>query len=240
MSKQLKLKFKKTLKNAEFTHADLEYHEELLVDAKKEFSEAVNDVFSTLPSAVQDQLHEMRNRRAMQHALDKRKEEEEEKEEESSTDLAPPNKELLITPENPEGIDLNAVYEDQAPPDKESECKKIFYKIAGKTHPDKMVSGKFSEQEAARLEKLFKRALGAYEDNNWYTLYSLALDLDIEVDDPTEDSIEWLHQDIRQTMSRIKHISIMVAWIWYNGEEATKKMAIISYFQQMFDYDLKL
>ena len=43
MSKRTKLKFKKMLKKAEFVHADLEYHEELITDAKVEFNEAFLD-----------------------------------------------------------------------------------------------------------------------------------------------------------------------------------------------------
>ena len=40
MSKRIKLKFKKMLKKAEFVHADLEYHEELVFEAKADFNEA--------------------------------------------------------------------------------------------------------------------------------------------------------------------------------------------------------
>ena len=49
MSKRTKLKFKKMLKKAEFVHADLEYHEELMVDAKVEFNEAFLDKISNWP-----------------------------------------------------------------------------------------------------------------------------------------------------------------------------------------------
>ena len=49
MSKRTKLKFKKMLKKAEFVHADLEYHEELLTDAKVEFNEAFLDTISNWP-----------------------------------------------------------------------------------------------------------------------------------------------------------------------------------------------
>ena len=48
MSKQLKYKLKKTLKNAEFVHADLEYHQELSQDALLEFQEAINKLLAIL------------------------------------------------------------------------------------------------------------------------------------------------------------------------------------------------
>ena len=41
MSKRIQLKFKKMLKKAEFVHADLEYHEELVFEAKADFNEAL-------------------------------------------------------------------------------------------------------------------------------------------------------------------------------------------------------
>ena len=37
------------LKKAEFVHADLEYHEELITDAKVEFNEAFLDTISSWP-----------------------------------------------------------------------------------------------------------------------------------------------------------------------------------------------
>ena len=43
MSKRTELKFKKMLKKAEFVHADLEYHEELVFEAKVDFNEAFLD-----------------------------------------------------------------------------------------------------------------------------------------------------------------------------------------------------
>ena len=54
MSKQIKLKFKKMLKKAEFVHADLEYHEELFEDAKAEFTQAFAEIVGSL--SAEDKL----------------------------------------------------------------------------------------------------------------------------------------------------------------------------------------
>ena len=56
MSKQVKLKFKKLLKKAEFVHADLEYHEELLPEAKNLFSQEVAQTIKDLPPEQQKQI----------------------------------------------------------------------------------------------------------------------------------------------------------------------------------------
>ena len=56
MSKQLKYKLKKTLKNAEFVHADLEYHEQLSKDAVREFHEEIARLISLLSEEEREQL----------------------------------------------------------------------------------------------------------------------------------------------------------------------------------------
>jgi hypothetical protein len=48
MSKQLKLKFKKTLKKAEFVHAGLEYHQQLISEAKSLFGDEI-PYYKSLP-----------------------------------------------------------------------------------------------------------------------------------------------------------------------------------------------
>ena len=58
MSKQLKLKFKKILKKAEFVNADLEYHQELSTEAKKLFAEAVRSLINQLSTEEQAALNQ--------------------------------------------------------------------------------------------------------------------------------------------------------------------------------------
>ena len=52
-----------------------------------------------------------------------------------------------------------------------TELKRLFRKIAEMTHPDKLAASGISAGEISRLEKIFKRALKAYNDNNWYVIY---------------------------------------------------------------------
>ena len=58
MSKQVKLKFKKLLKKAEFVHADLEYHESLLPDAKQEFFASAQEILNNLSPEIQKKISE--------------------------------------------------------------------------------------------------------------------------------------------------------------------------------------
>jgi len=58
MSKQVKLKFKKLIKQAEFVHADLEYHEELSIDAKNLFRDAIQDEIQSLSAEETEKLNQ--------------------------------------------------------------------------------------------------------------------------------------------------------------------------------------
>ena len=240
MSKQVKLKFKKLLKKAEFVHADLEYHEELFPDAQQEFFVAVNKIFDSLDSEVQKQLNEFRDQKLMARAASEAPGEREETQEEVSGPGSKENTELLITPDHPDGIDMN---EDTDTPEnpgiKSSEAKKLFYKIAELTHPDKLLNKQFSVNESRRLEKLFIKATHAYNSLNWYTLYSIALELNIDVESPRKEYLVWIEEDIRQTMVSIATIGGKIVWVWYTGDEKSKKFALGNYFQQVYNYTLE-
>ena len=62
MSKQVKLRFKKLLKKAAFVQAELEFHEELIGEAKNEFSQEVANTINAL-TPEQKKLIEEHNRK---------------------------------------------------------------------------------------------------------------------------------------------------------------------------------
>jgi len=236
MSRQVKLKFKKLLKKAEFVHADLEYHQELFPDAQGEFFVAVNDIFDSLPPEIQKELQQLRSQRlkAEAHREESNREEEETSDEEESD-----NTEVLVTPDGPD-LDVPGTECDEEDPGiKSAEAKKLFYKIAEVTHPDKLLNRQLSPNESQRLERLFIRATGAYNSLNWYVLYSIALELGIEVGTPREEYLEWVEDDIRRTMGAIAEIGSKIIWVWYTGDEVSKRFAIENYFQQVYNYTLE-
>jgi|3_EtaG_2_1085321.scaffolds.fasta_scaffold12509_2 hypothetical protein len=243
MSKQVKLKFKKLLKKAEFVHADLEYHDELLPEAKLTFADAVSEVLATLSeedkSKIETHRQNMHNA-AVEQLKREHAEREKQEAEQLNTDSegVPATSDMLYGEEFPGGIDLTQHDPNTGEPEfKIAELKKLFYKIADITHPDKSAARGTSDLESKRLEKLFRRAGEAYNNLNWYVLYSIALDLDISVDDPTEDNLEWLENDIRLTMGKIAQVGNLIVWMWYTGNEMTKNMAMSNYLKQVFDHD---
>jgi hypothetical protein len=233
MSKQLKYKLKKTLKNAEFVHADLEYHEELSQEALRDFQEEVNKLLAALSEEDQQRIQDHLNRQAPPVAPPPGAQEPEPSDDE-------------VEPSDTEGESCTSLVNtdieldpDESPPkiDKTTELKKLFRRIAERTHPDKVRSSGFSNEEVYRLERLFIRAREAHDNENWYTLYSIASELGLDIEDLSDEEIEWIEEDIKKTLAKIATLSNLTAWHWYVGDEAKKEMALKFYFQQAFGFD---
>ena len=134
--------------------------------------------------------------------------------------------------------DLEAVTErGELPAIKESEIKKMFRAIASVSHPDKLGKDVPSAQKV-KLDKIFKKAKNAYTNGNWYILYSISLDLGLDAPEPTKEHSEWLEEDIKFTQNKVSHIESLLVWVWYSGDEDSRKFALRNYFQQVYDHTL--
>jgi hypothetical protein len=243
MSKRTKLKFKKMLKKAEFVHADLEYHEELIVDAKVEFNEAFLDTINSWPRTKrknwQFHLKDVQDERAkklLEEAEKLKQEKLAADEAEQNTSIAK-NKEVFIDGETGEEFYMNPdEIEETDIDDKQGIIKKLYRKIASETHPDKLVASGFSQGEVTRKESIFKKAKEAYERDNWYTLYSVAVDLGIEVGEIDEKHIDWIEEDIKLTMGRISKMGQLFVWVWYTSDDEGKIRVMDQYFKQVYNW----
>ena len=231
------------LKKAEFVHADLEYHEELITDAKIEFNEAFLDTISKWPrrKRVNWGLHfkgirDERAKKLVEEAENQRQEKIAASEAEQDTSIVK-NKEVFVDGETGEEFYINPdEIEETDTDDKQSIIKKLFRKIASETHPDKLVASGFSQGEVARKESIFKKAKEAYERDNWYTLYSVAVDLGIEVGEIDEKHIDWIEEDIKLTMGRISKMGQLFVWVWYTSDDEGKKRVMDQYFKQVYNW----
>jgi len=234
MSKQLKYQLKKTLKKAEFVHADLEYHEEVGVDASNLFNKRIQELFMALPDDVKEQLlHYQSMKAAAAQAAAVPTEEPEEDLEESddeTTDIVPTDIEPSAPTEEEKEIEEVKM--------KDSELKKLFRRIAALSHPDKLAAAGLSETEVERMEKIFKRARAAFERENWFVLYTIAVDLGLELDTESERHIHWIEQDIKNTERLIAELANRTYWHWYSADSDTiKNNAIRHYFLHVYNYD---
>ena len=229
MSKQLKLKFKKILKKADFTHADLEYHEELLPEAKQYFADTITKIIEELSEE---------DKTAVRTADDRRQKEFEEELDARRNSSQPEDSDVEANPPSNEDVEEEENNQESEQTEKESELKNLFRRIAALTHPDKAIAKGISNAEKLRLEKIFMRAKKAYDDRNWYILYSIAFDLNLELPDPGQDSISWVEGDIQNTLEEIARIAGTIVWVWYTGDDAAKLHALKCYFQQNYGLDL--
>lgn len=233
MSKQLKLKFKKILKKADFTHADLEYHKELIPEAKILFFEKISAIINSLSDEDRARITQATAERQKLFEQDLEKRRAQQYDEETMSSAVE-----TFSDAAPQVGEEEQSSQQEIEKSKVSELKKIFHRIAELTHPDKLGISGCSDVECQRLEKIFKRARGAHDENNWYILYSIALDLGIDLDSPTQKNIDWVEEDIRDTLASISQISALIVWIWYTGDEGAKDYALKNYFQQTYGLEL--
>ena len=245
MSKRTELKFKKMLKKAEFVHADLEYHEELVFEAKADFNEAFQDRIDNMSRRERKywtrNLHTLNDERAKQ--LLQQAEEEKQKRIDAETDEdqtgVVKNKEVLMDAGTGEEFYLNPDEVDTPDDDKSGVIKKLYRKIASETHPDKLVASGFSQREVERKEQIFMKAKEAYERENWYLIYSIAIDLGISPGDIDDKHIDWIEEDVKLTMGRISRIGQLFVWVWYTSTDEQKEKVMDQYFKQVYKWEGK-
>lgn len=246
MSKRIKLKFKKMLKKAEFVHADLEYHEELLTDAKVDFNEAFLERLNSMSRRERkywkrhvNKLNDERAKQLLKEAEEAGKENEQQEHELEGGALEQ-SKEVFI--DTATGREFSLTDEEIADDDEDNKSgviKKLYRKIASMTHPDKLIASGLSPGEVGRKEEIFIKAKEAYERENWYSLYSIASDLGITPADIEDKHIEWIEDDIRLTMGRISRIGQLFTWVWYVSDEEQKKQIMDQYLKQVYNWEWK-
>ena len=81
------------------------------------------------------------------------------------------------------------------------------------------------------------RAREAHDNENWYILYSIAIQLGLEIEEPTAEEIDWIEEDIKKTLAAIAAIASLSAWNWYVGDEIIKKQVLQYYFLQAYNFE---
>jgi hypothetical protein len=245
MSKRIQLKFKKMLKKAEFVHADLEYHEELVFEAKIDFNEAFLDRVNNMSRRERkywkrhlNTLNDERAKQLLQQAEEEKQKRIDAETAEEQTDIVK-NKEIFMDGETGEEFYLNPDEVDTPDDDKSGVIKKLYRKIASETHPDKLVASGFSQREVERKEQIFMKAKEAYERENWYMIYSIAIDLGISPGDIDEKHIDWIEEDVKLTMGRISRIGQLFVWVWYTSPDEQKEKVMDQYFKQVYKWEGK-
>ena len=102
---------------------------------------------------------------------------------------------------------------------KNKDLKKLYRKIAEKTHPDKVGNDEKSD--------LFSEAATAYSENDLATLLKIASSLNIEILDLSAESIILLEENIENLKNRIDNKKKTTAWAWHNCKSNEEKNRVI-------------
>ena len=92
--------------------------------------------------------------------------------------------------------------------------KKLFRKIAVKCHPDK-IDDSYSEREVSFLKECYSDLNKANDTYDWGLLLKVALDLDIEIPELTQENIDNINSNIESIKNTIEKFEQSMAYKWY-------------------------
>ena len=104
---------------------------------------------------------------------------------------------------------------------KEKEILKLYHRIAGKTHPDKLLHKDITEEEKEELESMYKIATEASVKNNYDDLVAIAVRLGFE---DIYESEDYLSKSIDKINDKIKKLKTTYAWVWYHADDDKKEL----------------
>lgn len=189
-----------------FLYADLEYHEVIFEESKEAFNKGLRDFMRRYNIKGKIEDYESKNK--------------------------PEETKVKIKSE----MDVNA--EDYySEPLKESkitdkELSKLFKEIAVQTHPDKLTSG-MSAQEKSKKIDMFMKAKKAAEEDDWFRLQEVALDLGIDIPPPTKNQLNLLREKIQDIKDKIHKMSDTFAWKWNDLETIENKDQLMKRFMKI-------
>jgi hypothetical protein len=93
------------------------------------------------------------------------------------------------------------------------ELHRLFRSIAKKTHPD-LHGDEFIE--------IFKSANEAFDNKQWIDLITIAADLNIELPEFSDESINLIEQSIQDIEKSLENWTNSVCWLWASKKEELK------------------
>ena len=100
----------------------------------------------------------------------------------------------------------------------------LFRRIAGKTHPDKLIHKDISEKEFNKRVTLYKRANNAVKQKDWAKLKDIATSLDIDLTYDEIDDILYLEETTKSLAEKIKELMSTYAWAWAHVQEQNREL----------------
>jgi hypothetical protein len=203
--KRLQAKYKRLLLELEFLYEDLEYHEDVQDDARREFQRAFlayctsqNINYDT--DIIKEDIKDIKS---------------------SDPDS--------ISFHDEDGVNVDEDVRQLEKKGKPEQISKLFKQIASKTHPDKFSN---AEKEAQIINKqVFLQAKEAAEESNYFKLQQIARRMGLDLPSPTPQDLKLMKEEARRIKSKVKGIQNTAAWMWYDLEdEMPRKELMKRYF----------
>ena len=110
--------------------------------------------------------------------------------------------------------------EEEEEPERDPDLYKIYKKIAMKTHPDRV--------KDESMVDFFYQATQAMKENDWMTILTIALALEIKTPEFTEELRQKLQANILEINTKVESLHNTAAWVWANTAEQNKEKIRIS------------
>ena len=100
----------------------------------------------------------------------------------------------------------------------------MFRRIAGKTHPDKLIHKDITKKEFNKRVTLYKQANNAVKQKDWAKLKDIAITLDIDLTYDEIDDILYLEETTKSLAEKVKELMSTYAWAWAHVQEQNREL----------------
>ena len=210
--KRIQAKYKRLLLELEFLYEDLEYHEEVQDEARREFQRAFLAYCTSQNIDYETEII---------------------KEDVKDIKASDPG---AISFHDEDGVDVDEDVKQLEKRGKPEQISKLFKQIATKTHPDKFSN---AEKEAQIINKqIFLQAKEAAEESNYFKLQQIARRMGLDLPDPAPQDLKLMQEEARRIKSKVKGIQSTVAWMWYDLEGEKQRADLMKrYFDTVVSHN---
>ena len=177
----------------EFLYEDLEYHEEVQDEARREFQKAFLAYCASQNVDYETEII---------------------KEDVKDIKSSDPDS---ISFHDEEGVNVDEDVKQLEKKGKPEQISKLFKQIATKTHPDKYANAEKTVQMTNK--QVFLQAKEAAEESNYFKLQQIARRMGLDLPDPTQSDLKLMQKEATRIKSKVKGIQKTAAWMWYDLEE---------------------
>jgi len=109
---------------------------------------------------------------------------------------------------------------------KHPDFKKLFRKSVIKCHPDKLTHD-ISHDEKDKYKKIYEDLVDANETEDWASLITCAIKLEIELPSSAYDQIRSIEESILKLKNKQENILNSTPWNWYKTTNNDSKLDIL-------------